>query len=187
MASMARLAPDGRVEQLPFASVASPALVRKCTGRPVHNATRRPVAQDGNACLEWLPIAFPFAEGPRVRIRLPPAVSPCKLAHRAARVLALGTTCSLSPRELAVRFTDSQSYFVSEASVYRLLKAHDLIASPAFIVIKVADAFKDKTSQKSSLPQPAPCVSYVLMPDTGDLTVARRIPPRDDRLPQWQA
>ena len=34
----------------------------------------------------------------------------------------------LSPRELAVRFTDQQRYFVSEASVYRLLKAHDLIA-----------------------------------------------------------
>src|SRR6516162_3379869 len=32
-------------------------------------------ARDGNACLEWLPIAFPFAEGPRVRIRLPPAES----------------------------------------------------------------------------------------------------------------
>ena len=30
---------------------------------------------------------------------------------------------------LKVRFTDRQSYFVSEASVYRLLKAHDLIAS----------------------------------------------------------
>ena len=44
---------------------------------------------------------------------------------------------ALSPRELAVRFTDSESYFVSEASVYRLLKAHDLIASPAFIVIKL--------------------------------------------------
>ena len=29
----------------------------------------------------------------------------------------------LSPRELAVRFTDTQSYFVSESSVYRLLKA----------------------------------------------------------------
>jgi SAM-dependent methyltransferase len=29
--------------------------------------------------------------------------------------------------------------FVSKASVYRLLKAHDLIASPAFIVIKAAD------------------------------------------------
>jgi putative transposase len=35
----------------------------------------------------------------------------------------------LSPRELAVRFTDEQKYFVSEASVYRLLKAHDLIAN----------------------------------------------------------
>ena len=28
----------------------------------------------------------------------------------------------LSPRELAVRFTDEKKYFVSEASVYRLLK-----------------------------------------------------------------
>src|SRR6185437_11424599 len=36
---------------------------------------------------------------------------------------------ALSPRELAVRFTDSQRYFVSEASVYRLLKAHDLITT----------------------------------------------------------
>jgi len=35
----------------------------------------------------------------------------------------------LSPRELATRFTDGVGYFVSEASVYRLLKAHDLIAS----------------------------------------------------------
>jgi transposase-like protein len=35
---------------------------------------------------------------------------------------------ALSPRELAVRFTDAESYFVSEASVYRLLKALDLIA-----------------------------------------------------------
>ena len=43
---------------------------------------------------------------------------------------------SLSPSELAVRFTDTESYFVSEASVYRLLKARELIASPAFIVIK---------------------------------------------------
>jgi hypothetical protein len=33
-----------------------------------------------------------------------------------------------------------ESYFVSEASVYRLLKARDLIASPAFIVLKAAEA-----------------------------------------------
>ena len=57
----------------------------------------------------------------------------------------------LSPRELAVRFTDEQKYFVSEASVYRLLKAHDLITSPAFIVIKAADEFKDKTTTPNQL------------------------------------
>ena len=34
-------------------------------------------------------------------------------------------------RELATRFTDTTSYYVSESSVYRLLKAHDLITSPA--------------------------------------------------------
>src|SRR5882724_2636225 len=57
----------------------------------------------------------------------------------------------LSPRELAVRFIDTKSYFVSEASVYRLLKAHDLITSPAFIVIKAADSFKDQTTAPNQL------------------------------------
>jgi putative transposase len=52
---------------------------------------------------------------------------------------------------LAVRFTDTEGYFVSEASVYRLLKAHDLIASPAFIVMKAADEFKDKTTAPNQL------------------------------------
>ena len=64
--------------------------------------------------------------------------------------LALDET-DLSPRELAVRFTDTESYFVSEASVYRLLKAHDLITSPAFVVIKAADEFKDKTTAPNQL------------------------------------
>src|SRR3712207_4704883 len=57
----------------------------------------------------------------------------------------------LSPRELAVRFTDTRSYFVSEASVYRLLKSQDLIASPAFIVMKASDEFKDKTTAPHQL------------------------------------
>jgi putative transposase len=57
----------------------------------------------------------------------------------------------LSPRELATRFTDSKRYFVSEASVYRLLKDHDLIASPAYIVMKAADEFKDKTTAPNQL------------------------------------
>ena len=57
----------------------------------------------------------------------------------------------LSPRELAVRFTDEKRYFVSEASVYRLLKAHDLITSPAFVVIKAADAFHTKTVRPNQM------------------------------------
>jgi hypothetical protein len=43
-----------------------------------------------------------------------------------------------------VRFTDEKRYFVSEATVYRLLKAHDLITSPAYVVIKAADQFHTK-------------------------------------------
>jgi putative transposase len=57
----------------------------------------------------------------------------------------------LSPRELAVRFTEARRYYVSEASVYRLLKAHDLITSPAFIVMKAASAFKDKTTAPNEM------------------------------------
>ncbi len=61
------------------------------------------------------------------------------------------TETELSPRELAVTFTDTESYFVSEASVYRVLKAHDLITSPAFIVIRAASEFKDKTTAINQL------------------------------------
>ena len=57
----------------------------------------------------------------------------------------------LSPRELAVRFTDTKGYFVSEATVYRLLKAHDLITSPAFIVMKAAKEFQDKTATPNEM------------------------------------
>ena len=57
----------------------------------------------------------------------------------------------LSPRELAVRFTDERQYFVSEATVYRLLKAHDLITSPAYVVIKAADQFHTKTTRPNEM------------------------------------
>ena len=57
----------------------------------------------------------------------------------------------LSPRELAVAFTDERALFISEASVYRLLKAHGLMTSPAFIVMKAADEFRDKTTAPNQL------------------------------------
>lgn len=57
----------------------------------------------------------------------------------------------LSPRELAVRFTDEKRYFVSEATVCRLLKVHDLITSPAYVVIKAADRFHTQTARISEM------------------------------------
>ncbi|RKF20708.1 IS3 family transposase [Altericroceibacterium spongiae] len=57
----------------------------------------------------------------------------------------------LSPRELAVRFTDEKRYFVSEATVYRLLKTHDLITSPAYVVIKAAEAFHTQTTRPNEM------------------------------------
>jgi putative transposase len=63
----------------------------------------------------------------RVWNKLPTAVT------QAVLKLALKEP-QLSPRELAVSFVDQQRYFVSEASVYRLLQAHDLITSPALEV-----------------------------------------------------
>ena len=56
----------------------------------------------------------------------------------------------LSARELAVLYTE-RGYFVSESSVYRLLKVHDLITSPAFILMKAADKFQHPTSRVHEL------------------------------------
>lgn len=69
-----------------------------------------------------------------------------------AQIVALALEApDLSPREIAMRFTDERSYFVSEASVYRLLKVHDLITSPKFIVIKAAESFHTKTTAPNQL------------------------------------
>ena len=57
----------------------------------------------------------------------------------------------LSPREVAVAFTDAEKTFVSEASVYRILKAEGLVTSPVFIVMKAADAFANPTTAINQL------------------------------------
>ena len=50
---------------------------------------------------------------------------------------------------LRLRFTDERRYFVSEATVNRLLKAHDLITSPAYAVIAwPAKDFRQIPSEK---------------------------------------
>ena len=57
----------------------------------------------------------------------------------------------LSPREVAVAFTDAEKTFVSEASVYRILKAEGLVTSPAFIVMKAANRFANPTTAINQL------------------------------------
>jgi len=60
--------------------------------------------------------------------------------------LALERT-DLSPRELACRYTDEERYFVSESSVYRILKKADLITSPAYVLLSASDAFQHPTTR----------------------------------------
>ena len=57
----------------------------------------------------------------------------------------------LSSRELAVRFTEDTGYFISEATTYRILKENDLITSPAWIVMKASDQFKNPTTAINQL------------------------------------
>ena len=65
--------------------------------------------------------------------------------HRTAIIdLALAEP-QLSPRELAVTYTDDKAYFVSESSVYRMLKELDLITSPAYILMQASDKFQQPT------------------------------------------
>jgi len=56
-----------------------------------------------------------------------------------------------SPRELAWHITDTQEYYISESSVYRILKAYDLITSPAYIVVSASDRFHQPTKKVNEL------------------------------------
>jgi transposase InsO family protein len=53
----------------------------------------------------------------------------------------------MSPRELVWYITDSKGTFISESSVYRILKSYDLVTSPAYIVMEAADEFHHKTKR----------------------------------------
>jgi transposase InsO family protein len=57
----------------------------------------------------------------------------------------------LSPRELAWHITDTEGWFISESSVYRILKSFDLVTSPNYIVISAADEFRHKTRRVHEL------------------------------------
>ncbi len=56
-----------------------------------------------------------------------------------------------SPRELAWSITDNEGYFISESSVYRILKSFDLVTSPAFRVVTASDKFENPTKRVNEL------------------------------------
>ncbi len=56
-----------------------------------------------------------------------------------------------SPRQLAWHITDTQGCFVSESSVYRILKQYDLVASPNYIVMSAKDKFDHPTTRVHEL------------------------------------
>jgi putative transposase len=50
-----------------------------------------------------------------------------------------------SPRELAWYITDTQGYYLSESSVYRILNEHNLVSSPVYTVMAAEDKFSEPT------------------------------------------
>lgn len=56
-----------------------------------------------------------------------------------------------SPRQLAWHITDTENYFISESSVYRILKSYDLVTSPAFELVCAKDEFEHKTRRVNEM------------------------------------
>ena len=71
--------------------------------------------------------------------------------HRNAIIVLALERPALSPREIAVSYTDEQAYFVSESTVYRLLKAQGLITTPAYILMQASDKFQSPTTRVNEM------------------------------------
>jgi putative transposase len=57
----------------------------------------------------------------------------------------------LSCRELAWHITDQQGWFVSESSVYRILKSRGLVTTPAYRLMEASDKFSNPTTAVNQL------------------------------------
>jgi putative transposase len=56
-----------------------------------------------------------------------------------------------SPRQLAWYITDKMGYYISESTVYRILKAHDLVTSPLYTLISTHQKFPQPTKAINEL------------------------------------
>jgi len=57
----------------------------------------------------------------------------------------------MSPRQLAWHIVDTEGYFISESSVYRILKAYDLVAPPAYDIVMAAEKFHTPTRRVNEM------------------------------------
>ena len=64
--------------------------------------------------------------------------------------LALERT-DLSCRELACYIVDKEGWFVSESTVYRILKSYNLITTPAYRLMEASDKFANPTTSVNEL------------------------------------
>lgn len=58
---------------------------------------------------------------------------------------------TLSSRELAIHIIDKHKWFISESSVYRILKESGLITAPAHIILSAANEYINKTSRVNEM------------------------------------
>ena len=107
--------------------------------RSTFYAWYRRYIERGEAGLEPMPSA-----SRRYWNRIPPRV-------RQRVVDAALAAPAQSPRELAWQLTDREGHVLSESSVYRILKTHDLIPSPASIVLSAAKTFRHPTHRPNEL------------------------------------
>ncbi len=70
-----------------------------------------------------------------------------------------------SPREMAWQATDRTGHFIPESSVYLILKAHDLITSRAYVLIRAAGRFQYPTPRSKELWQ----TDFTYLPAPGRL------------------
>ena len=56
-----------------------------------------------------------------------------------------------SPRQLAWHIVDQEEYFISESSVYRILKSHDLVTSPVYQIVTAGAEFEHKTTRVNEM------------------------------------
>lgn len=57
----------------------------------------------------------------------------------------------LSSRQLAWQITDQEGWFVSESTVYRVLKKHNLVTTPAYRLLEASDHFVNPTTGVNQL------------------------------------